>query len=190
VPPSLSGEGRARPAPSADSVAPRRAGIPGPKRAGKRSAPPAQEPSTQARELAVALATEGIEKKAVGIEILDVTGKIDYADFLVIMTGRSDRHVQAIATGIEEAMRRKKIVALSLEGLQQATWVLMDFGDVVVHVFQEDARRLYDIEGLWIDARRVPVPNGAETDSLEAPSMNERDDRDERGDRGDRGERE
>jgi ribosome-associated protein len=171
VPPSLSGEGRARPAPSGDVVAPRRAGIPGPKRTSKRSAPPAQEPSSQARELAVALAAEGIEKKAVGIEILDVTGKIDYADFLVIMTGRSDRHVQAIATGIEEAMRRKKIVAMSVEGLQQATWVLMDFSDVVVHVFQEDARRLYDIEGLWIDARRVPVPNGAEPPGLEAPSQ-------------------
>jgi ribosome-associated protein len=172
VPPSLSGEGRARPAAGADDLAPpRRAGIPGPKRAGKRIAPPAQEASSQTRELAVALAAEGIEKKAVGIEILDVTGKIDYADFLVIMTGRSDRHVQAIATGIEEAMRRKKIVAMSVEGLQQATWVLMDFSDVVVHVFQEDARRLYDIEGLWIDARRVPVPSGAEPPGLEAPSQ-------------------
>lgn len=174
VPPSLSGEGRARPAQGDIAAPPRRAGIPGPKRAGKRAAPPPQEPSSQARELAVALAAEGIEKKAVGIEILDVTGKIDYADFLVIMTGRSDRHVQAIATGIEEAMRRKKIVALSVEGLQQATWVLMDFGDVVVHVFQEESRRLYDIEGLWIDARRVPVPVGAETDSLEAPPTGER----------------
>ena len=168
MPPSLSGEGRARPAPGADDLAPpRRAGIPGPKRAGKRIAPPAQEASSQTRELAVALAAEGIE-------ILDVTGKIDYADFLVIMTGRSDRHVQAIATGIEEAMRRKKIVAMSVEGLQQATWVLMDFSDVVVHVFQEDARRLYDIEGLWIDARRVPVPSGAEPDGLEAPPAGDR----------------
>ncbi len=175
MPPSLSGEGRARPAADADDLAPpRRAGIPGPKRAGKRATPPAQEASSQTRELAVALAAEGIEKKAVGIEILDVTGKIDYADFLVIMTGRSDRHVQAIATGIEEAMRRKKIVAMSLEGVQQATWVLMDFGDVVVHVFQEDARRLYDIEGLWIDARRVPVPGGAEPSGLEAPPQGDR----------------
>lgn len=109
----------------------------------------------------MALAAEGIEKKAIGIEILDVTGKIDYADFLVVMTGRSDRHVQAIASGLEEAMRKRKIAPLSTEGLTQATWVLIDFGDVVVHVFQEDARRVYDIEGLWIDAGRVPVPSGA-----------------------------
>jgi ribosome-associated protein len=87
-----------------------------------------------------------------------VTGKIDYADFLVVMTGRSDRHVHAIATGIEEAMRKKKHAPLSMEGLSAATWVLMDFGDVVVHVFQEESRAVYDIEGLWIDASRVPVP--------------------------------
>ena len=139
----------------------RKAPLAAPKRASKRpvgheATPP--EPSSAAKELAVALATEGIEKKALGIEILDVTGKVDYTDFLVVMTGRSDRHVHAIATGIEEAMRRRKIAALSMEGLSGATWVLIDFGDVVVHVFQEEARLLYDIEGLWIDAGRVPVP--------------------------------
>ncbi len=87
-----------------------------------------------------------------------MTGKVDYADFLVVMTGRSDRHVHSIATGIEEAMRKRKLAPLSMEGLGAATWVLIDFGDVVVHVFQEEARAVYDIEGLWIDAGRVPVP--------------------------------
>jgi ribosome-associated protein len=115
-------------------------------------------PSSAARELAVALAAAAIDKKAIGIEILDVTGKVDYADFLVVMTGRSDRHVHSIATGIEEGMRRRKIAPLSVEGLTAATWVLIDFGEVVVHVFQEEARAVYDIEGLWIDAGRVPVP--------------------------------
>lgn len=145
----------------------RKAPIVGPKRAAPRrvaapeAAPP--EPSTATRELALALAAAGLEKKAIGIEILDVSGKVDYADFLVIMTGRSDRHVHAIATGIEEALRSKNVRPLSMEGLQAATWVLIDFSDVVVHVFQEDTRRLYDIEGLWIDAGRVdvPVPPGA-----------------------------
>jgi ribosome-associated protein len=117
----------------------------------------AAEPSGAARDLALAIAGAGIDKKAAGIELLDVTGKVDYADFLVIMTGRSDRHVQAIAQGIEEALRRKKVRPISTEGTTSATWVLMDYGDVVVHVFQEDARQLYDIEGLWIDADRVAV---------------------------------
>ena len=137
----------------------RKAPLTGPRRTLPRRTS-SEEPSSATRELALAIAGSGIEKKAVGIEILDVSGKVDYADFLVIMTGRSDRHVHAIATGLEEAIRRtKKIAPLSIEGLTAATWVLIDFGDVVVHVFQEDARRLYDIEGLWIDANRVPVPS-------------------------------
>jgi ribosome-associated protein len=111
------------------------------------------------RDLALVIAAAGMDKKALGIEILDVSGKVDYADFLVIMTGRSDRHVHAIATGLEEEVRKqRKVSPLSMEGLTAATWVLIDFGDVVVHVFQEEARRVYDIEGLWIDANRVPVP--------------------------------
>ncbi|WP_437971660.1 ribosome silencing factor [Sorangium sp. So ce260] len=137
-----------------------KAPLAGPKRSGpRRSAPPpAPEPSAPARELALALAAAGLDKKAIGVEILEVVGRVDYADYLVIMTGRSDRHVHAIATGLEEAVRKQKLAPLSMEGLAAATWVLIDFGDVVVHVFQEETRRLYDIEGLWIDAGRVPVP--------------------------------
>jgi ribosome-associated protein len=111
-----------------------------------------------AREVAITIAVAALEKKAVGLEILDVAGKVDYADFLVIMTGRSDRQVQALAQAIEEALKKRGTRALAVEGLPHASWVLMDFGDVVVHVFQEDARSLYDIEGLWLDARRIPVP--------------------------------
>jgi ribosome-associated protein len=150
--------------PKAPGAGLRKAPLAGPKRAahpGAHKRPAADldhGPSSEARALALALAAAAIEKKAIGIEILDVTGKVDYADFLVVMTGRSDRHVHAIATGIEEAMRKRKHAPLSMEGLSAATWVLMDFGDVVVHVFQEHSRALYDIEGLWIDAGRVPVP--------------------------------
>jgi ribosome-associated protein len=114
--------------------------------------------SESARTRATAIAVAALDKKAVGLEILDVAGKVDYADFLVIMTGRSDRHAQALAQGIEEALKKQGVRPVALEGLMHGSWVLMDFGDVVVHVFQDDARRLYDIEGLWLDARRLPVP--------------------------------
>jgi ribosome-associated protein len=113
--------------------------------------------SDSARGTAAAIAAAAIEKKAVAVEILDVAGKVDYADFLVIMTGRSDRHAQALAQGIEEALRQQSVHPVAVEGLPSGTWVLMDFGDVVVHVFQDEARQLYDIEGLWLDARRLPV---------------------------------
>lgn len=114
--------------------------------------------SDEARELAVLIAVAAIEKKASGLELIDVAGKVDYADFLVLMSGRSDRHVTALANAIEEALRTKNKRALAVEGLPHANWVLMDFGDVVVHVFQDDARATYDIDALWMDARRVPVP--------------------------------
>ena len=114
--------------------------------------------SEEARGTAAAIAAAAIDKKAVALEILDVAGKVDYADFLVIMTGRSDRHAQALAQGIEEALRPKGVRPVAVEGLPNGMWVLLDFGDVVVHVFQDEARQLYDIEGLWLDARRLPVP--------------------------------
>jgi ribosome-associated protein len=114
--------------------------------------------SDAARERATAIAVAALDKKAVGVEILDVAGKVDYADFLVIMTGRSDRHAQALAQGIEEALKKKGVRPMSVEGLPHGSWVLMDFGDVVVHVFRDETRQLYDLEGLWLDARRLPVP--------------------------------
>jgi ribosome-associated protein len=114
----------------------------------------------ESRDLALVVATAALEKKALAVEILDVVGKVDYADFLVLMTGRSNRQVDALAQAIEEACAKKKKRALSVEGLPAAAWVLIDFGDVVVHIFQEDARGMYDIEGLWLDAARLPVPGG------------------------------
>jgi ribosome-associated protein len=114
--------------------------------------------SDDSREVAILIAVAGIEKKASGLEVIDVAGRVDYADFLVLMSGRSDRHVTALASAIEEALRKRNKRALAVEGLPHANWVLMDFGDVVVHVFQDDARSAYDIDALWMDARRVPVP--------------------------------
>lgn len=114
--------------------------------------------SDEAREVAILVATAALDKKASGLEVIDVAGRVDYADFLVLMSGRSDRHVTALSSAIEEALRKKNKRALAVEGLPHANWVLMDFGDVVVHVFQDDARAAYDIDGLWMDARRVPVP--------------------------------
>jgi ribosome-associated protein len=134
------------------SALPRRAS----KRKGARSSLSADP--DESRELALVVAGAALEKKALAVEILDVVGKVDYADFLVLMTGRSGRHVDALAQAIEQACAKNQNRALSIEGTPAAAWVLIDFGDVVVHIFQEAARGLYDIEGLWLDARRLPVP--------------------------------
>jgi ribosome-associated protein len=114
--------------------------------------------------MALLAATAGLDKKAGEIEIIDVTGKVDYADFLVLMTGQSDRHVATIAQGVDELLSKNGSHPISVEGLPRGTWVLIDFVDVVVHVFLQDSRSLYDLEGLWMDARRIPVP-GATNDA-------------------------
>lgn len=159
-----------------DRAAPRKALPPPSKREGatarRRSVPPASAPSAESRELALAIAAAGLEKKALGVEVIDVSGRVDYAEFLVIMTGTSDRHVHAIAMGIEEALKKKKLLPLSVEGLGAATWVLMDFDDVVVHVFQEDTRRIYDIEGLWMDASRISVGPSSNRGLTKPPDPN------------------
>lgn len=119
--------------------------------------PPAPTPD-ESRRLALRAAEAGLDKKAIGVEIIDVVGKVDYADFLVLMTGTSDRHVSSIARGVDEELSKAGHRPISVEGLPRGEWVLLDFVDVVVHVFAEDARSLYDLDGLWMDAGRVPLP--------------------------------
>ncbi len=111
-----------------------------------------------ARQTALAIAASALDRKALNVVILDVVGKVDYTDYVVVMSGRSDRQVAAIAKNVEADVKEKLGVrCLSVEGLPQASWVLMDFGDVIAHVFHEDTRGYYDLESLWVDAPRVPV---------------------------------
>lgn len=102
-------------------------------------------------------ADAALDKKAENVVILDVAGLTGYADCFVIATGTSDRQVSAIADSIEEKMKKAGHRPIGVEGHGLGHWVLLDFGDVVAHVFYEEARALYDVEGLWADARRIPV---------------------------------
>ncbi|AKF06663.1 ribosome silencing factor [Sandaracinus amylolyticus] len=128
-------------------------------KAAPKAAPSANE---VARGVALAVAEAALDKKAVNVEIIDVAGKVDYADYVVVMSGTSDRQVNALARGIAEDVEQKtKNKCLGVEGLPGGAWVLMDFGDVVVHIFHHDVRGYYDLESLWIDAARVTVPGPA-----------------------------
>ena len=114
------------------------------------------------KQLALTIAEAALDKKALNIEIIDVRGKVDYADYVVVMSGRSDRQVNALARGIERHVKTKlKVHAIGVEGLPQGIWVLMDFGDAVVHIFHQDTRGYYDLESLWIDAARIEVDERA-----------------------------
>lgn len=112
----------------------------------------------ESARMALLAAEAGLSKKAAAVEIIDVTGKVDYADFLVLMSGSSDRHVGAIADAVDELLAKHGHHSVSIEGRALGSWVLIDFVDIVVHVFQAEARSVYDIDGLWMDARRLPVP--------------------------------
>ena len=98
-----------------------------------------------------------LDKKAARVVALDMRELTSFADVFIICSGRSNRQVVAIAEHIERQMRKHKIKPLSVEGTAEGHWVLMDYGHVIIHVFFESVREFYDLEGLWRDARRIPV---------------------------------
>lgn len=110
-----------------------------------------------AKKKALHLAVTAIGKKGFNLIILEI-GKVNpFTDYFLLISGRSDRHVQAIADAIYEDLKKKMDGVLGVEGYEEGKWVLIDGGDVVIHIFQEKVRSYYDLEGLWIDAPRVPV---------------------------------
>jgi ribosome-associated protein len=94
-------------------------------------------------------------KKAFRSVVLDLAKISDFTDFFVITSGTNPRQVQAIADGIEEELKKQKTRPSRIEGYAAAEWILMDYGDFVVHIFEEKTRELYDLERLWRDARKV-----------------------------------
>lgn len=94
-------------------------------------------------------------KKAENLVVLDVRELTSVADAFIICSGRSNRQVQAIAEHIQSELKKQHKRPLSVEGLNEGHWALIDYGDVIIHVFYEPVRLFYDLEGLWMDARRV-----------------------------------
>ena len=113
--------------------------------------------SADGQEIARACSRISSDGKAEDIVILDVRGISSFTDYFVIMSGHSTRHVQALAESIENELRSKRIKTSRAEGLQEGKWVVLDFDDVVVHVFYHEQRDFYDLEGLWHDAPRIEI---------------------------------
>ncbi|TAJ75244.1 ribosome silencing factor [bacterium] len=99
-----------------------------------------------------------LEKKAYDLILMEVREVTSIADYFIICSGRSDRQVQSIAQGIEENLGAMEMPPLSVEGISRGQWVLMDFSDVIVHIFYQPVREFYDLEGLWGHAPRVELP--------------------------------
>ncbi|MDO8213944.1 ribosome silencing factor [Conexibacter sp. CPCC 206217] len=114
-------------------------------------------------EMAAAIAGFADDRKAIDIVELDLRGVLGYADYFVIATGNTDRQVKAIHDGIHFEMKdRFGLLPRRVEGLPQANWVLMDYLDVVVHIFTPETREFYRLEQLWGEAPSRPVPSVAE----------------------------
>ena len=116
--------------------------------------------STTLSSLATAqrAAALALDLKATDVVLLDLSGVSDMTDFFVIASGTSDTHVRSIAEHIlEELKKREGVAAHHIEGLPQGRWVLLDYVDVVVHVFHPTLRAFYQLERLWSDAERVPL---------------------------------
>jgi ribosome-associated protein len=99
------------------------------------------------------------EKKAQNLVALDVTELTSIADVFIICSGRSNRQVNAIADSIVVNLKKHKIKPLSVEGTGEGHWVLLDYGHVIIHVFYEPVREFFDLEGLWVDAKRITTPS-------------------------------
>jgi ribosome-associated protein len=89
------------------------------------------------------------DDKAQDVVVIDLTGKTDFADYMVIATGTSTRHVATLAEHIRDKMKSAGYGRVPVEGLEQGDWVLLDGGDVVVHLFKVEVRKFYDLEKIW-----------------------------------------
>ena len=96
-----------------------------------------------------------LKKKVIDLVALDVRGLTSIADYFIICSGRSNRQVEAIAESIQIDLKKKGIKLLSIEGKKEGHWIVMDYGHVIIHIFYEPVRTLYDLESLWIDAKRI-----------------------------------
>lgn len=95
------------------------------------------------------------DRKAEGLKVLHLAPVSDFTDYFLICSGGNERQVQAIANAVDEALRAEKVRPLHVEGLRGGTWVLLDYGAFVVHVFEAETRRYYGLEKLWTDAPEV-----------------------------------
>ena len=98
-----------------------------------------------------------LNKKASNLVVLEIKELTSFTDYFIVCSGRSDRQVQGIAYAIEESMKKEGIYPLGIEGFSEAKWILLDYNDVIVHVFYEPIRDFYDLESLWAEAPRVEV---------------------------------
>jgi ribosome-associated protein len=119
--------------------------------------PKESEPAELDERILMALAAAA-EKKAINIVALDLREIASFTDYFVITSGTNERQVQAISDEIVESLKKAGTPVTRVEGYKTAEWILLDYGDFVVHIFNEKARTFYDLERLWRESKRVELP--------------------------------
>ncbi len=109
------------------------------------------------REKAMLAGRLADEKKGIEISVIELEGLTDIADFFVIVSGTSERHVKTILENVEKGMKDSGVRPYSVEGREQGRWVIIDYENVIIHIFLEQLRELYDLESLWIEAKRYRI---------------------------------
>jgi len=109
-------------------------------------------------EKALQCAQAALDKKAYDLVALKVSALTPVADYFLVCTGRSDTQVRSIFEAIGDALAAQGLRPLAVEGFANGQWILMDFGDVVIHIFYEDVREFYNLDGLWANAPRCELP--------------------------------
>ncbi len=115
-------------------------------------------PLMSSKEKAFLLLRSALSKKAMEPVLVRLIGLTSITDYFLLVSGTSAKQVQAIAEGVLEDAKRNKIDRLSAEGVSQGNWALLDYGDVIVHIFRKPIREFYDLEGLWAEAPRESFP--------------------------------
>jgi ribosome-associated protein len=98
-----------------------------------------------------------LEQKALDVVLLELIGMTSLSDYFLVCSGTSERHTQAMADHIEHSLKQLGILPRGVEGRSRGRWILMDYGDVIIHIFQESERAFYDLEALWSDCPRIQV---------------------------------
>jgi ribosome-associated protein len=119
---------------------------------------PWRVPKTSSKHRAEVLLRAAMSKKALNPVLIRLEGLTSVTDYFLIVSARSGKHVTAVAEAVLADARKHKIQRYSTEGVQEGNWALLDYGDVVVHVFQTPTREFYDLEGLWAEAPRETLP--------------------------------
>ncbi|MBU1039909.1 MAG: ribosome silencing factor [Proteobacteria bacterium] len=117
-------------------------------------------PGISTEEKGLLLARTLDEKQGEEIVLLDVTGVCPIAEQIIMVTAKGQRHAQALSDALLHLAKERNIGSMGQEGYQTGTWILLDFNDIIVHIFQEDLRGFYNIEGLWSEGRRVDWKDG------------------------------